>query len=134
MSKFQTQFDPKYKGCKGSSNPAESLTIPDLSLSVRELFLNHTRNRPLGAVEHEGIYTEDFEVPTFDDITDRQDYLDTLKEEQERIEKEIAEIDKIRKEAAEKVKAEKESPLSDKAKKSLKEPPTKSEKESEKED
>lgn len=125
-TRFRTHYDPKPP--KLVPNTGESMTQPDMSLTVRQIMQNHTRGHGLGVSQREGIYSES-EIPVFDDLTDMQTHLDHLKEQEEILTREIAQE---KKKAQEKAKAEKEaskaekneddSPLSDKAKKSLKEP------------
>ena len=132
MTKFKTQFDPKYKPNKGSKNNQESQTQPDMTLSVRAIMKNHTRGMGFGVSVKDGIYS-DSDIPVFYDLTDMVEHKEHLEEQAAILKKEIAEE---RKKAKQRDEAEKErlrrekelndSPLSEKAKKSLKEPPTKS--------
>jgi hypothetical protein len=73
--KFNRQFDPSREPSEGVSNNKPSLTIPDQSLTVREIFMNHTRGIPFtSGVGQDMYYGEDgpmLEHP--DDITELQD-------------------------------------------------------------
>lgn len=119
LQTFRRQFDPNYKGSKGEINDEKSQTVPDMSLTCRELLINHTRSIHSDVSVKEGEYFEELEIPVFVDITDAIAYKERLKEnlaETERIiktEKEAlkqAQIDKAR-EQAQKDKKDEPTPL-----------------------
>jgi hypothetical protein len=96
---FYTQFTntPNYKGKKMSD---ELLTIPDQTLTIRNLLDNHTRGIPLGVNTRVGEYF-DTEIPRFDDLTDMLEYKRQLMEKNKELNKLIREE---KKEALEKLK------------------------------
>jgi CRISPR/Cas system-associated endonuclease/helicase Cas3 len=96
---FYTQFTntPNYKGKKMSD---ELLTIPDQTLTIRNLLDNHTRGIPLGVNTRVGEYF-DTEIPRFDDLTDMIEYKRQLMERNKELNKLIREE---KKEALEKLK------------------------------
>ena len=96
---FYTQFTntPNYKGKKMSD---ELLTIPDQTLSIRNLLDNHTRGIPLGVNTRVGEYF-DTEIPVFEDLTDMLEYKRQLMEKNKELNKLIREE---KKEALEKLK------------------------------
>lgn len=108
---FRHQYDPDYQPNKGSDNQDESVTQPDMTLSLRQIMKNHTRGVGLGVALKEGIYS-DTDVRYFEDITDMVEHAEYLQEQAEIFNKEIEEQEKKRKEAvreAEKEKEEQES-------------------------
>ena len=96
---FYTQFTntPNYTGKKMSD---ELLTIPDQTLTIRNLLDNHTRGIPLGVNTRVGEYF-DTEIPRFDDLTDMLEYKRQLMDKNKEINKLIKEE---KKEALEKLK------------------------------
>ena len=96
---FYTQFTntPNYKGKKMSD---ELHTLPDQTLTIRNLLDNHTRGIPLGVNTRVGEYF-DTEIPRFDDITDMVEYKRQLMEKNKEINKLIREE---KKEALDKLK------------------------------
>ena len=96
---FYTQFTntPNYKGKKMSD---ELHTLPDQTLTIRNLLDNHTRGIPLGVNHRVGEYF-DTEIPRFDDLTDMVEYKRQLMEKNKEINKLIREE---KKEALEKLK------------------------------
>lgn len=105
--RFKTQFDLNYKGSKGEVFYEPSQTRPDMSLTVKELLLNHSRGLPLDANSQEGYYF-DTEIPHFNDLTEAIEYKEALKQQYNDLEKQIkdekATASKNKKEAAEKLK------------------------------
>ena len=97
---FYTQFTntPNYKGKKMSE---ELHTLPDQTLTIRNLLDNHTRGIPLGVNTRVGEYF-DTEIPRFDDLTDMIEYKQQLMEKNKEINKLIREekkeaLDKLKK-------------------------------------
>ena len=69
----------QYKPSKGETNTKDSLTIPNDTLSIRQLLINHSRG--LGTLPHShGIYTEDEVAPKYSDPLDRLRDIDNLKQ------------------------------------------------------
>lgn len=101
--KFRHQFQKDYLGVyamnKGEINDMEPLVVPDDSLSLRQLMINHTRGIPSpGGSYREGIYTGDTLVPTETRQIDRaeaikrvlvkgEDLTEQVQEEQEELKK-----------------------------------------------
>ena len=110
--KIRTQFDKEYKGVKGEVFKEKSLTIPDQTLTVRQLFLNHTRGIKSEVYQPEKMYF-DFEIPQLDDLTSMQEWknaimgqveetqkmfdLDAERTKEEMSAKEAAKLDEINK-------------------------------------
>lgn len=115
---FRRQFDPKKTKTIGQTFTKPSLTIPDMSIGVKQLLLNHTRGINNAVHHNEGIYSEQ-EIPIFDDITDKIAYLEDLKQQQLELEQVIktektekaAKAKKIRDEKLAKQKEEQPKPL-----------------------
>lgn len=98
---FKTQFNPNYKPTEGETNVGDSMTVPDMSLSIRELLINHSRGVSLNVNQPEPQYF-DMEIPNFIDLTDREAYKEMLLEKKLQLDEQIkAEIDAA-KQAAEK--------------------------------
>lgn len=113
---FRRQFNKEYKGDPGEKNTLPSMTQPDQSLTVAQLMKNHTRGTLSGVSEREPQYF-DQEIPNFDDITERKDYIEmletelkeqeTLYEQQKKDEEQAALTAQKQKEAEDLEKAEK---------------------------
>lgn len=88
MSKFRTQFTADYQGSQGEINNLESVTIPDMNLTIRQLLINHTRGIGSDEIYKEGIYS-DIEIPRFTDLNDMEDYKEMLLQKQEELEAQI---------------------------------------------
>ena len=68
-----------YKGCKGEINTMDSETIPNDTLSIRQLLINHSRG--LGNLPNRsGVYTEDEIAPVYTDPLERLRDIDNLKQ------------------------------------------------------
>ena len=104
---FKHQYDPDYKPNKGSDNQDESVTQPDMTLSLRQIMMNHTRGIGLGVNINQGIYSET-DVHYFDDFTDMVEHAEYLQEQTDIINREIEAENKKRKEAIEPPEKEKE--------------------------
>lgn len=83
MTKFKTkswanahEFKPK-----GETNKQPSLTVPDQTMSLRELLHRHTRGLPLHHVERPTYYNENetIDLKTLD-LVDIQDLKDNIQE------------------------------------------------------
>lgn len=100
--KFRHQFSPKYVGSKGKKLDDTLITVPDLSLSVKELLQRHSRGLGLGTVEMKGEYFDEI-IPNIQDLTDAHERREALR-------KRFQEVDeKIRDEKNEKEKAKKQA-------------------------
>lgn len=68
-----------YRPSKGEINDQESMTIPNDTLSIRQLLINHSRG--LGNLPHNpGVYTEGEVAPKYVDPLDRLRDIDNLKQ------------------------------------------------------
>lgn len=76
-TKFRRQFDNSYKPEKGIVNKKPSQTRPDMSIGIKQLLINHTRGIHSDIKSHTGIFTDD-DVPTFLDLTERDEYHQDL--------------------------------------------------------
>lgn len=87
--KFSYQFDENYKGSFDSKGGGESKTQPDMTLSIKELLLNHTRGLTDPSIVKEGIYLGDEEVPIFKDLTEMYEAREKLMAQKLEIEEAI---------------------------------------------
>lgn len=74
---FKRQFNPQYKGDKGSINKQPSQTVPDMSLTVKTLLKNHSRGIH-SDIKHYTPEYFDTEIPVLDDLTDVAQYKEDL--------------------------------------------------------
>lgn len=88
---IRTQFDSSYEGSTPEINTEPSMTQPDMTLSMRELLVNHTRGLGIMAKHHEGFYY-DTEIPQFDDMTDIDAYREYLAEQKAENDKRVQEL------------------------------------------
>ena len=77
--RFRRQFTPNYKAAGGLSLDPNSITVPDMSLTVAELLKNHSRGMHSPINSEQGEYF-DTEIPRFDDIVEEQEYKEKLAE------------------------------------------------------
>ncbi len=63
---------------KGETNTLPSQTVPDLTLSVKQLLINHSRGISSDISINEPMYF-DTEIPIIDDITDLDAFREDLK-------------------------------------------------------
>lgn len=77
--RFRVQFDFDYTPVKGKTMSDEIKTIPDMTLTVRQLIQNHTRGIDGVVKEQQPIYF-DMEIPTIKDLTDVTEYREILQE------------------------------------------------------
>ncbi len=75
---FRLQFDIHYNGDDGISISDEVVTQPDISLTVRQLLVNHTPGVDSKDESKTPLYF-DMEIPTLTDMTDVDGYRDHLK-------------------------------------------------------
>ena len=79
--KFRRQFDLGYNGTPVEKDYGESLTVPSMTLTVKELMERHTRGIGTGAAVREGIYLDDQEIPVITDLTDLQERREELEQQ-----------------------------------------------------
>src|SRR5690606_32997107 len=77
--RIRVQFDLEYKGDVGKQMNQDGDTVPDMSLTIRQLLQNHSRGQQGQVVEHEPLYFET-EIPTIYDITDVAKYRSQLED------------------------------------------------------
>lgn len=108
--RIRRQFNPDYKGSPGETFTQKSKTIPDQSLTIREILINHSKGIPTNINHHEQGQFLDQEVPRFDDITELMEYKQQLQQEQIELDKIVqAEVDKQMLKRAAKAKKEAEA-------------------------
>lgn len=93
---IRTQFSelPQHKG---ESNTLPSMTQPDMSLTVKQLLTNHTRNLHTQIVPKQEAYF-DMEIPRFDDITEAEAWKQSLIDRAAAIDEEVVRIQKEKEE------------------------------------
>lgn len=67
---FRRQFDPAYTGTKSSKEFGKSKTVPDHALTTRQILNRMAQGVDMSDLQRTGTYTEDDEIPVFDDISD----------------------------------------------------------------
>ena len=82
---FQVQFDITYGNGTYVTKSGESLTVPDMNLTVRQLLNNHSRGLTNDRHLKEPIYF-DFKIPKIKDIVDVKEYQEYLKEHTKQVE------------------------------------------------
>lgn len=80
-----------------SKGGGKSMTVPDASYSIKELFARHQAG--LTVPGHEGVYS-DVDIPMIErmDFADRSQFLEDIKEHRQFIEKEFKKLDHLDKE------------------------------------
>jgi len=79
VNSFDVITRANYKPSNGRKFSEDSMTIPDDSLTIRQLLINHTRG--LGNVPtREGIYTGDEVAPRYTDLNDRKNAVEALRQ------------------------------------------------------
>lgn len=104
-SRLKKQFTEKPYLFKGETFTKPSLTVPDLSLTVKQLLINHTRGIPSDISHNEPMYF-DTEIPIIDDITDLDAFRQDLKAREKALSLKI-------KEENEKLKAQRQKEFED---------------------
>lgn len=90
-TRFKTQFNPNYKGTPNrEKNHSPSETVPDQSLSIKQLLLNHTRRTPSPHMADLGGQYLDTEVPHIEDLNDVAELRESLQGRQLDLEEVIA--------------------------------------------
>ena len=77
-NKIAKQFQELPHNFKGHNNTMPSMTVPDMTLTVKQLLHNHTRGIHSDVSMNEPMYF-DSEIPILDDITDFIAYREELK-------------------------------------------------------
>jgi hypothetical protein len=77
VNRFRIQFDLGYKGHEGKEMDMETMTQPDMSLTVRQLLENHTRGKDSNVQHREPLYF-DIEIPQISDMTDVVEFRNQL--------------------------------------------------------
>lgn len=95
--KFRRQFQDNYKGSPSTIEFPESITVPDMALTPREMIHNHTRGLGLKVAIRNGEYF-DHVIPQIQDITDLSERRKKLREISQELD------NKIRTEQKEKIK------------------------------
>lgn len=96
MTKIRTQFSGvKHNSSGYDKDMGVTKTLPDQSLTIRELLEKHSRGVALGVSEVKGEYF-DTEVPRYDDLTDMLDHKKALDKQRKDL------MAQIKKEKAEK--------------------------------
>ena len=100
-ARFKTQFNPTYKGTPQPEKIGKSMTVPDMSMSIRELYKNQVRQT---VNANDAQYFEDEIIPNFQDLTDEAEYRqEKIKEIEETLDKAQRETEEaIEKKATEK--------------------------------
>ena len=98
--KMYHQFDPNYDYTRGESiQEGESLTTPNMHITIKKLLINHTRNIPSQVNENKGEFFEDLVIPRFDDMLDAQEWVEDIIAKKGDMDKEMTEAIKAAAEA-----------------------------------
>lgn len=78
---YQTQFSYDHKKMRREVNNKPSLTVPDQSLSVKQILDRYARGLPLGGMKVP-VYDGEEDVPDFNklDLAERQELLEQTKQ------------------------------------------------------
>ncbi|AXL15641.1 hypothetical protein [Microviridae sp.] len=76
--RLRKQFQTTPLQFKGEINDQPSLTVPDLTLTIKQLLVNHSRGIQSDVSHNEPMYF-DTEIPIIDDITDLDAFRQDLK-------------------------------------------------------
>lgn len=82
--KFKTQWNPNYLGSPGSVQSDKSETVPDQSLTIRQLVENHSRGINVPINQPKPLYF-DSEIPNIQDLTDLDEFKARLKDEKNEV-------------------------------------------------
>lgn len=95
--RIRVQFDIHYKGTKGRKINGKSMTVPDMSITVRQMLERHTRGLPIPK-GREPMYF-DLEVPVFHDLTDVDAFKERMQSQmkvvQDFIDKDVEKMESI---------------------------------------
>lgn len=78
--RFAINHDPEYQGVFDEKCEGASETIPDQTLTLRQIVNMHTRGNTPEVTEYRGEFFEDIEIPKFTDITEMHEYALSLRE------------------------------------------------------
>lgn len=98
---IRRQFDPNRSPSKGEINTLPSDTVPDQSLTIKQLLLNHTRGIHSDVADLGGEYFEDEEIPIYTDLNDINEHKQKLVERSKNLKNQIQaefELEKPKKE------------------------------------
>lgn len=98
--RIRMQFDVGYTGSPGKKMDGDSETIPDMSLTVRQLVESHTRGQDSKVQVKKPLYF-DLPIPVVQDILDVKRYREKLEEQIQKVNEFIKE-EEAEREAAEK--------------------------------
>jgi len=87
---LRKQFMVNPKLAKGETNNKPSLTVPDLTLTIKQLLTNHSRGIPSNVAYNEPMYFNQ-EIPIIDDIVDIQTFRQDLKHREKLLQAKIKE-------------------------------------------
>jgi hypothetical protein len=90
--KFQTQFNPDYKGSPGSEQSNESETDPSQVISLRQMLINHARGIHTNVKQYEDAYFGEDTPPPFEDMVDAREFAEDLREKQKETEAKLADL------------------------------------------
>lgn len=105
---IKTQFSPNYTGRKADIQGGISQTVPDQSLSIRQLLDQHSRGIGIKQNAAEAQYFND-EIPVFLDMTDREAYRDALLDRHKEITDQLKKEQDERDKAAQKLRDERKA-------------------------
>lgn len=107
-NKYRRQFDQSYTGAQGEKNDQPSLTVPDMSIGVKDLLRNHTRGMSSDVHEFDAMYFDNAEIPIMDDLTSMEKYKAELAERTEQAEIQYKRLKDAKKELVDARTAQKE--------------------------
>lgn len=108
MKAFRRQFQKNQSGAQGEVNNSPSQTVPDQTITLKQLLVNHTRGIPSNTPHIEGHYTGT-EIPVILDLNDMQRLRDDLAEKQKELDEKIFIEKELKAEELKKAKAEKKA-------------------------
>lgn len=82
-AKFIKAANYDYKSSRAEENSGELKTLPDESLSVRDILINHTRGIQVGFKPKQSAYNGEIFIPDVRkmDLVDQEEYLQKTKNE-----------------------------------------------------
>ncbi len=89
-SKIIKQFQNTPPTFKGETNNSPSMTVPDMTLTVKQLLHNHSRGIHSDVSHNEPMYF-DHEIPNIDDITDLVAFRNDIKAREKALKAKIKE-------------------------------------------
>lgn len=111
MTTIRTQFSGvKHNSSGYDKDMGKTMTLPDQSLTIRQLLEKHSRGVALGVNEVKGEYF-DTEVPRYDDLTDMLDHKKALDQQRKDLMAQIKKEKAEKKSASVRDKSLKEKPV-----------------------